>query len=346
MTRPTAILLCLLHASIACAQSVVHLRHLAVVDGDAPVTLAMVADLAGDEAAALADVVIIDRPAEELARGTRSGTVDIPRIRQTLRDVKGVDFSRLLLKGSSCTVRPISMPAPRHHDTPAHAAVLPVLASSVPTTIIKGHVALAIARSLDVDPGDVRLTFDPRDARILATTALGRTVDAAPTGRSDDMPVRVTVYERERILLSETVRVGVEVRRPVCVMTATHGRDLVIGEDDFVVETRWLKPTTEPVSPEEAVGMAPKSRIKAGDPLMRDSATMPLIVEKGELVAVHCVSGSVVMQVPARAMADGRDGEVIEFKHLRGAGSFLARMSGRGRAVAVPADEPHEEPHP
>jgi flagella basal body P-ring formation protein FlgA len=324
-------------AGAACAQDSVRLKHLALVDPETPVTLGMIAELEGEKAAALADVVVIESPRTELGAGQRQSSVDIDRVRSVLRETGRVDWSRLVLRGSSCTLRPDGMPAPRVERDGVPHRVLPVLASTIRTTTIKGHVAMAIAQALGVEPEDLRLTFDPRDARVLATSALGRTVDAAASGISKDVPVRVTVYEGDRIVLSESVRVGASVRRDVCVLTTTRRRSETIGSEDFAMERRWLDPTQEPIGADEAIGLAPRTAIRAGEPLLAADAELPLVVKRGDLVSVHCLSGSIVLQVPARAMSDGRDGEVIEFKHLRSEGVFRARMSGRGRAVAVPA---------
>lgn len=332
MIRLLAILLA---ATTAAAQDAVRLRHLAVVDTGAPITLAMIADLSGPGAQALGDLVIIESPENELAGGTLAAHIDVQRVRSALKASDRCDFSALLLSGSVCEVRPEGLAASRRDSTSDTPRVLPRLAGTIPLTTVKGHVAAAIARSLDARPDDVRLTFDPRDARLLATTAVGRTVDASPTGRSDDMPVRITVYERDRIVLSETVRVSVSVRRSVCVLDATKRRGEAITEADFTIERRWLRPMEEPVSSADAIGRAMATTIKAGKPLMREHAEQPIVVKKGDLVTVHSVSGGIVVQMTARALADARDGEIIEFEHMRGRGVFLARMNGSGHAVAV-----------
>lgn len=342
MTRLFAILIL---TSTAIAQDAVRLRHLAIVDVQAPVTLAMIADLDGDLAESLGDVVIIESPADELADGAQTARIDVQRVRAALKNSRRCDFSSLLLRGSVCLVRPEGL-APQRTGTAAPTRVPPRLAGSFPLTTVKGHVAAAIARSLDAQPEDVRLTFDPRDARLLATTAVGRTVDASPTGHSDDMPVRFTVYEGDRIVLSESVRVGVSVRREVCVLDATKRRGEQITAGDFNIERRWMRPTDEPVAAADALGLAATAMIKAGKPLMREHAEQPLVAEKGDLVTVHSVSGGIIVQMTARALAEGRDGDVIEFEHLRGGGVFRARMSGRGRAVAVSRTMQIQEPTP
>jgi flagella basal body P-ring formation protein FlgA len=229
------------------------------------------------------------------------------------------------------------MPAPRVDREGSPDRVPPVQASTIRTTTIKGPGALAIARALGVEPDELRLSFDTRDARVLATSALGRTVDAAVSGLSEDVPVRVMVFEGDRIVLSESVRVGASVLRDVCVLTSTKRRSETIGADDFTIERRWLDPTQEPIGADEVIGLSPRTTIRAGEPLLRADAELPLVVKRGDLVSVHCLSGSIVLQVPARALSAARDGEVIEFKHLRSDGVFRARMSGRGRAVAVPS---------
>ena len=63
----------------------------------------------------------------------------------------------------------------------------------------------------------------------------------------------------------------------------------------------------------------------------------PIVIKRGDLVNIHCISGSILIELQRmRARRDGREGETIEFESADGKRTRLqARVSGPGRAVIV-----------
>ena len=72
-----------------------------------------------------------------------------------------------------------------------------------------------------------------------------------------------------------------------------------------------------------------------GAALRDDSVVKPVLIRRGELATVHAMSGSVLVKTPARAISDGREGEMIEFRLEKSKKTFTARVDGKGRAVLV-----------
>ena len=59
----------------------------------------------------------------------------------------------------------------------------------------------------------------------------------------------------------------------------------------------------------------------------------PVLVKRGERISVHCLSGGVVVRIKARALADAREGELVECRADGGEQVISARVTGRAVAV-------------
>jgi flagella basal body P-ring formation protein FlgA len=192
-----------------------------------------------------------------------------------------------------------------------------------------------VAHIAKAEPADLQLTFSPEDRDFLSQSTAGRTVEVRATAMSDKLPLAVTVYEGERIVASRTIRVGVQVRRLVVIATCEKRRGETIAREDLAAETQWVALTASPATIDQLAGAVVRTRIPMGQAIQTGDVSPPIIVNKGDQVTVHCVSGSVVLTTRARAMAQARDGESIEFQALDSKRRFTARMNGKGRAVVA-----------
>jgi len=83
-----------------------------------------------------------------------------------------------------------------------------------------------------------------------------------------------------------------------------------------------------------------RSVVRPGEPIETSAIEAPILIDRGEIVVVHCIAGTIIIEQRARAKGRGRDGEVIAFESLDSPRRiFSARVSGPGRAVVV-ADRP------
>lgn len=87
--------------------------------------------------------------------------------------------------------------------------------------------------------------------------------------------------------------------------------------------------------------------IRPGE-IIRDSHTeQPLVIRKGDLVDIHCISGSIHMKIVARALEPAKEGQTVRFQATDSKRTLSARADGPRRAVAdvteCPAQAPSEE---
>ncbi len=327
-----AMLACALLPLSAAAQTSVQLRQSARVQPGAAVTLGDAAFLSGPEAEKIAQIVLI---AAEHRSSTP--TLGIDQVRRILRaHPEPINWGLLTISGSTCTIMdPLAAAPPTPKD---------VLPAAPQTPTVRAAVESRLSGLFDAPPADLRLEFDAADHELLDMSAVGRTIDIRAVGASDRIPLAITVYEGDpgnyRIAASATIRVGVMVRRDVAIASASFRRGEIIGPGQATVDSQWMAPTVRAIPLDRAVGSAVRSRLAPGMIITDGDVEAPIAVRRGELVSVHCVSGSVVLRTTGRAAEDARDGEIVKLTAPNDSKRwFLARMSGRGRAVAVTHNE-------
>lgn len=327
--------------SRAVAQSTIALRPVVRLASEASaVTLADVADLAGEEATRLASTPLTEIwPAADKDGWRR---LDVEQVRSVLSARKDVNWGRVTLVGHVCMAR-------RDDPEPTKPEAKSAEPSKAPEEIddtgtVRATVRAKVAEVLRASPDRLRLKFEDHDRELLGMAVAGRFVEVQPVGQSDRMPMQVTVYEGERIIASGTVRVDVRVKRPVLVVRQGLSRGQKIGPEDVTSDEQWLPAKTRPATAASVIGTVAKTAVRAGKVLEEADAESPVIVRKGDLVAVHCLAGLVKVETIGRAMQNGRDGEVVPFQAQDSKRVFQARMSGHGRAVAVATGEADADP--
>lgn len=323
-------------AAPAAGQGSIELRAAARVADGAAVTLADVARLDGADAAALGGVVLVEP-------GGRSagGSVSLADVRRVLEARGGVNWGRIALRGSACSILPVEA-APVAPQTPARPA--PAVKRPVAEGSVRAATLARIAQLLRASPDDVKVEFDAGDDGILDLSVAGRTLEVRPAGSSDRMPLAVTLFEGDRVVASKTIRVKLQVRRDVVVAIGDKRRGDTIEPGDVTVESRWLTGALLPPGLEQVIGTAAQGRLQAGQVVMAEHVAPAVAANKGDVVAVRCVSGSLVVSTRGRALSSAKDGEVVQLQALDSKRTFFARMNGRGRAIltAGPAAEPAE----
>ena len=313
-------------------QSTVSLRSQArIVDVRLPISLADIADISGDDAAKWGKVVIAESAAS--------------RERVTIAEVRSALNRRRQLGPHDCPRLGVRAGPPRRAaastQTPARAREGPRYAViDVAAPRRSPRPSLDASPRYSVRPSDLQIAFDPADAAMLdAGVAEKYAVEVRPRRhRRHHAYLRATIYDGDRVVAEHRVTADVLVMRDVFVAARTIERRETIAEFDVRAERRWLAPgAVRAASPprESILGAAARARIKEGDIVAQSDVESPVIVRRGDVVYVHCLSGSVAVQARARAMESGREGEVIAFR-LEGADdSFAARIAGPGRAVML-----------
>ena len=90
--------------------------------------------------------------------------------------------------------------------------------------------------------------------------------------------------------------------------------------------------------------MVVRGRVAAGTPITRRDVETPILVARHEELTAHSVSGAIALQLPVRALEDGREGDVIRCTLLsrsprdsrsRDDRELLVRVAARGVGVVV-----------
>ncbi|HVZ94263.1 MAG TPA: flagellar basal body P-ring formation chaperone FlgA [Phycisphaerales bacterium] len=325
----------------------IKLRPEAAVAPADPITLGDIAELNGEDALVLRTFVVT--PIAGDITGSRGWTeLNMDDVRRTL-STANVNLTRLALSGGSCTVRLINTVGATPAD-PAPAPVEPIRADAERGTTIRAAISRTLVDFLRVPADRLRLTFDARDEAFLARSEPTRRVSITPstTEASSRIAVRVRVFEADRLVDERSVRADAEIYRRVVILQNTVKRKDALTVSDVAESEMWIAPGgTEPVATaEDAIGAVAKSRLDAGSVLRRDALEPAVMVKKGELVSVICISGGVELTTRARAVADGRAGDLVELKTDGAKKTFTARVDGRGRAVVVvegPTGEPRAD---
>lgn len=324
------LLLMALAAPRAMGQSSITLRRAAWIEAGGPVPLGKIAALEGEDALALAHVVVLER------MSGIGASVSIEDVRRALEGARA-NWSALTLRGSTCDIRPAeAAPEPRPSET-IHS-VAPAVEVSFEDDTVRSAVAMRIAQILRADPADLRLSFAAADSELLALPVGQRTLEVRSAGSSDRMALALTLYEQDRIIASKTIRIGVLVRRSVVIAAAVKRRGEAVVEADITLDEQWLGPSVVPAELGEVLGSAVRNRLSAGEIITPSHLTPPVVVRKGDQVAVRCISGSVALMTRGRAMSDAKDGDIIQVQAIEDPERvYSARVDGHGRAVLVAA---------
>jgi len=327
-------------SSLACqAQTTVALKAGARVEPDSAIKVSDIASVTGDNAETLGAIVLA-KAASSLA--TNSGgwfEYSLADLRAAL-EAEGVNLGRTTLRGATCTVRTGAAKAPAAHTSKDKEKTKLSEPTNVPlegAPTVRSAVAITIARHLAVENVDLRLGFDPKDEAILSRATSGHRVDVQPAASSDNhlIPVRIYVYAGDRLLASDTLSVRALVRRTVLTAAQSLDRKRVIDSSVLITSESWVSPSDTPsCTLEQAVGATPRNRIGVGQVVTLGLIETPVMVKKGDIVQIHCLSGSITLKATrARALANGREGEYIKFQLEDAKKSFTARVSGRGLAI-------------
>ncbi len=351
----------LLATSIACAQSTsqantqavtqtgtqigkqdaVRLLASTTITPNQQVTLAHIATIEGSQASLLGSIVIRES-------ANPGDTISLADVRAAMRAKPGINAGRIALSGSSVALTAPSQPAPTpvKQDTSATAATANQLR-------IRDAIPDFLAREYNVAPTDLQLTFDDSDTKLLDTPLTNRTYTLAPQGTSDRVPIHVRIYEGDTLIAAQTTRVAIKIQREVLIAALDISRGTPLDDATTTRERRWMPFATRVGDPTAILGRMAKSTIRAGSLIETRQTEEAIVIRKGDLVAVDCLAGSVVLRSQMRAKTDGRVGEFIDLvavtppktaksgKKSRDAQSraqptiIRARVAGPGRAVTT-----------
>lgn len=292
----------------------------------ASVLLGDVAILDGSLAQGLKGVVVVSA-----ADAAVASPLDVPiaRVRAALDSYDSTLEGRVLVNGSSTRVW-VAQPA----AAPAPAPTSPASGVNAGPTV-RDAIIEKVAGVLRVPTSALSLGFEAPDADFLATTTRGRTVAVSPTGTGERIGVMVKLYDKDRVVASQSLRVGVAIRQRCAVASATLDRGDSLSQSSFRVEERSIAPGMIIADPATLVGRTTKSRLAPGEVIEARDVESPVVVSRGDVVTIECLSGAIMLKTYGRARGSGREGDIVSFEPLRKGRAFEARIAGPGRAVAI-----------
>lgn len=324
-------------AAPARAQDTLTLLRTARVEPGRAVVLGDVARLEGPSAERLATLVLVESPEAQTVNARGWFQIGVDEVRTALEAELGEGAGIIAISGKTCDVRviaPLGAGAAKSEDREATPAAAPDAASLVGLSTVRGGIAREIVRLLQVAPGELRLAFEADDAAFLDTEVGGRVLEVKAIGSSERMPMGVRLYEANGRAERRTIRVGVQMLRRVAVVSRVLPRGAAIGPEDLVAERRWVLPTDRVVEPDLVVGAVAKQRLDPGDLIAAHLIQPQLMIRRGDPVQVSMLCGQLIIRRKASAMADGREGEVIEFAGAANPRErFKALVVGKGQAT-------------
>lgn len=341
MTRKTIIAFAMLafmtlFVRAASADSIT-LRPGAAVPADRPVTLGDVAMLVGDHAQSHAEMIVVPN-AIDTANGQVWIEITLQDLRKAMKDA-GVNPGPIAMSGSRCVVRllgaaePIVAAATAVEEEP-HTSL--VVLDEGPATV-RLRVAQALARLYSVQLDDLRLLFDERDNEFLNQPVLGRrvVVVTGTSANSSRQAINVRIYTGESIDQARAFGVSIEIRCDTVVVTRDVARKDPVPADAVSLQRRWVEGGGAALVPDitDAIGHVARTDLKAGTVLRSNQLESPILVQRGTLVRVQCLSGGIAMQMQARARESGKKGEIIEVRRDGSVRSFMARIDGENSVV-------------
>ncbi|MEM9660968.1 MAG: flagellar basal body P-ring formation chaperone FlgA [Planctomycetota bacterium] len=305
------------------AQTTITLRAAARLDADSRPTIGDVAVVTGDSGPGLL-------PLDASPNGTGRSTVTVGDI-QDLIDAEGIPRSQITVRGDACVVlwRTPAVPA----ADPSPSLAVPQAASLPAGRTIRDHVRASIERSLRLTGDSLRLRFDPADRAMLDRPTAGLTVDVHATGLGRRTPIRITLYNTSGRIETLRLRVGVQITRETARAIRSLPRGHSITASDIAVSNEWLHPDEPHIEPAVAIGQMLRRSIGAGDRLTDGTVEPPIVIERGDIVMVHVVSGAVVLRRESRAIESGRVGQKIRLEPLAGGAAMTAVVEAPGRAI-------------
>lgn len=326
--------LALLWTASACADGSITLKTSVRITADTPIRLGDIAVLRGPESEPLGALDLTQHAA-------RDGRISLHEIRDAINASHTVNWGRLSLSGSECRITVVAPGAA--HAAPGLRFDAPSEATDPGVPTVRAAIQPRIAASLELSPDRVRLAFESSEAalELLNTPITARTVEVRPIGRSDTMPIAITVYEGASIVARGTVRAAVEVHRDVAFARVEIPRAAPIINDLIECRREWLPLSQRPFDPAQLGDAVASVRLAPGRMLTEQSVEAPLALKKGDPATIHCLSGGFVMKLRARALSDARPGDTIDFAPLDGRKGRIirARVDRAGIAIANADDE-------
>ncbi len=308
--------------------------------------LSDIALLTGPRAARHGQLLIAPAPL-----GSEVFQITVGEVRRAL-DAAGVHWGKIQLNGAKVVIRPqligrlgppLAMTA-ASIEGPDFSAPLTDRPATIPTadlqmkrSDIRGAVTARLVEAMGVNPADVRLLFDHRDALFLDTASQGLQFEIRPLSNltGDKIHLSVRIWKEGRVQETRFVSVRPMIRTDVAVLGADIPRGGEIKGQDLVSEQRWLSLSLSEsmIAIPQATGREAARKLRAGQVLSSRDLKHPMLIKRGDRVMVQCLVGGLVIRVEAEARSNAAEGEPVELRKLGQRDTFFAIASETGLAT-------------
>jgi flagella basal body P-ring formation protein FlgA len=213
------------------------------------------------------------------------------------------------------------------------------LSRAITSKDIAERIARAVSGQLGYgDPQNISVMID-RDIRVMHVEA---------TSTSDLMVSRMSVEPRNgRFDISFELPGSAAARRlplrftgtaremiEVATLTRTLRQGDVVKGSDVTIERRpKAEAGLEGVSPEQAIGMAARAPLRAGQALRQSDLMKPLVVQRNEPVTITYVVPGIVLTVRGKAAESGAVGDMVNVLNIQSNRTVQATVTAPGRVT-------------
>jgi flagella basal body P-ring formation protein FlgA len=238
----------------------------------------------------------------------------------------------------------------RPHDLPAVDAdgLSEVVVTRLSRTITPKDIAERIARAASGQYGygdvqNISVVLD-REIRVMHVEAnatadlmVARMNVEPRNGRFDisfELPGSA-VARRMPLRFTGTVRETIE----TATLTRTLRQGEVVKGSDVTIERRSkAEAGIDGVSPEQAIGMAAKGPLRAGQALRHSELMKPQVVQRNEPVTIHYEVPGIALTVRGKSTEAGAVGDIVSVVNIQSNRTVYATVIGPGRvSIAAPA---------
>jgi len=320
-------------SSIARADEI-RLLDQAVVRGE-QIRLGEVAQLRGSTAIRLADTVVAQFP-----RNKSSTTVSLESIRSLLVK-RSINPAHVTLNGfASCKVDRFVDPSAQSAPPVAN----PTREVQLNTSMTLGHVIVRFLQDYtQYRPDELQIRFSPSDKDILSQSAINDRFEIEPNTSSKlgRIPMAIRQWRNAQIVATYRVTAYVARKTLAAATTGSLRRGHVITPND--VEMKQVLLTSDVAEPivqmRTIIGRESARSLRKGQVIYVTDLLKPVMVFKGDLVTVRCISGGVVVRITARAMDDGSLNDLVMVRNERSREEFAAKVVGQREMIVTLSDQ-------